>query len=293
LGMADDVFSIGRKLDSIIKAKDFNEDNVTDLLKALQSLPMSLEMLQKTRVGLSVNTIRKRTENPELASLTKSLIKSWKKLVPVPSTKPKENQKSEEKVAPVKDTEPALALSPSPKEEETLPEGAEDLQDPVRNKCRDLLYNAMKKRRVEETEVKVNVYQVASEIEKCIFQEMRGTNMKYKNRIRSRVSNLGDEKNPDFIALVLSGGVAAEMIAKMAPEEMASQKMREKRNEYQKEAIRDAQIAVTGGTKTNLLTCGRCKKSDVLYNQLQTRSADEPMTTFCVCEHCGHRWKFC
>ena len=67
--------------------------------------------------------------------------------------------------------------------------------------------------------------------------------------------------------------------------------MREKRNEYQKEAIRDAQIAVTGGTKTNLLTCGRCKKSDVLYNQLQTRSADEPMTTFCVCEHCGHRWK--
>ena len=44
--MADDVFSIGRKLDSIIKAKDFNEDNVTDLLKALQSLPMSLEMLQ-------------------------------------------------------------------------------------------------------------------------------------------------------------------------------------------------------------------------------------------------------
>ena len=74
-------------------------------------------------------------------------------------------------------------------------------------------------------------------------------------------------------------------------QEMASQKMREKRNEYQKEAIRDAQIAVTGGTKTNLLTCGRCKKSDVLYNQLQTRSADEPMTTFCVCEHCGHRWK--
>ena len=32
------------------------------------------------------------------------------------------------------------------------------------------------------------------------------------------MSNLGDEKNPDFIALVLSGGVAAEMIAKMAPE---------------------------------------------------------------------------
>lgn len=126
--MADDVFSIGRKLDSIIKEKDFNEDNVTDLLKALQSLPMSLEMLQvqlfssihiisvnnicsnsnivsfqKTRVGLSVNTIRKRTQNPELASLTKSLIKSWKKLVPVPNSKPsKDSIKSEERIEPVR-----------------------------------------------------------------------------------------------------------------------------------------------------------------------------------------------
>ena len=27
--------------------------------------------------------------------------------------------------------------------------------------------------------------------------------------------------------------------------------------------------------------------------QVQTRSADEPMTTFCFCNECGHRWKFC
>ena len=37
-------------------------------------------------------------------------------------------------------------------------------------------------------------------------------------RIRSRVSNLGDEKNPDFISLVLSGNVPADMVAKMSPE---------------------------------------------------------------------------
>lgn len=23
------------------------------------------------------------------------------------------------------------------------------------------------------------------------------------------------------------------------------------------------------------------------------RSADEPLTTFCTCEKCGNRWKFC
>ena len=28
------------------------------------------------------------------------------------------------------------------------------------------------------------------------------------------------------------------------------------------------------------------------HYQLQTRSADEPMTTFVSCQECGHRWKF-
>lgn len=51
---------------------------------------------------------------------------------------------------------------------------------------------------------------------------------------------------------------------------MASQKMREKRTEYTKEGIREAQMSVTGGSKTNLLTCGKCKKRDVTYNQVST-----------------------
>ena len=38
--------------------------------------------------------------------------------------------------------------------------------------------------------------------------------------------------------------------------------------------------------------CGRCKKNNCTYYQLQTRSADEPMTTFVSCLSCGNRWKF-
>ena len=40
------------------------------------------------------------------------------------------------------------------------------------------------------------------------------------------------------------------------------------------------------------MTCGKCKQSRVAYSQAQTRSADEPMTTFCECTVCGNRWKF-
>lgn len=37
--------------------------------------------LQSTRIGMSVNAIRKQSTDEEVTSLAKSLIKSWKKLL--------------------------------------------------------------------------------------------------------------------------------------------------------------------------------------------------------------------
>ena len=37
--------------------------------------------------------------------------------------------------------------------------------------------------------------------------------------------------------------------------------------------------------------CGKCKSMKTTYYQLQTRSADEPMTTFVTCHNCNNRWK--
>lgn len=37
--------------------------------------------------------------------------------------------------------------------------------------------------------------------------------------------------------------------------------------------------------------CRKCKSKDIVWTQRQTRSADEPMTTFCVCRQCGTRFK--
>ena len=42
---------------------------------------------------------------------------------------------------------------------------------------------------------------------------------------------------------------------------------------------------------TNMFKCRACGKSMCTYYQLQTRSADEPMTTFIQCVNCGNRWK--
>lgn len=42
---------------------------------------------------------------------------------------------------------------------------------------------------------------------------------------------------------------------------------------------------------TNAFKCWKCKKRKCTYYELQTRSADEPMTTFVSCLSCGNHWK--
>jgi transcription elongation factor S-II len=44
---------------------------------------------------------------------------------------------------------------------------------------------------------------------------------------------------------------------------------------------------------TDQFQCGKCRQRKCTYFQMQTRSADEPMTTFVTCVNCGNRWKFC
>ncbi|UXI17350.1 hypothetical protein NH340_JMT03293 [Sarcoptes scabiei] len=37
--------------------------------------------------------------------------------------------------------------------------------------------------------------------------------------------------------------------------------------------------------------CPKCSHQRAYYLQIQTRSADEPMTTYYRCEKCAHNWK--
>ena len=43
----------------------------------------------------------------------------------------------------------------------------------------------------------------------------------------------------------------------------------------------------------DMFKCGRCRKNQCTYFQMQTRSADEPMTTFVTCVNCNNRYAEC
>ena len=59
---------------------------------------------------------------------------------------------------------------------------------------------------------------LAAKIEDAIFREFKNTDMKYKNRVRSRVANLKDVKNPDLRSNVLRGAIRPDKVAVMTAE---------------------------------------------------------------------------
>lgn len=297
----EEVLRVMKKLDKMISSENF--DDAMDELKALQSLPVTLQVLNKTRVGMTVNSLRKSSKDEQIIALAKSLIKGWKKLLTPPADSAKKSSSSSKESASSgggdggessggKDVEmPSTEERESKGSEARFPPAAPPTGDAVRLKCREMLYNSL---RVETPpDGSGDAEDLAERLEAAIFNEFKSTNPKYKNRVRSRVANLKDSKNVNLRINYLMGMITPERLAKMAPDEMASDEMKALRDKLNKEAINDAQLASVQGTHTDLLKCGKCLKRNVTYNQIQTRSADEPMTTFCFCNECGHRWKFC
>lgn len=276
-----------------------------DLLKELQTQNIDLDILTKTRIGMTVNELRKCSKDDEVISLSKTLIKNWKKcLANTPSAGSKESSSSSSKVSSKTSSSSSSSKKSSEsnkkddkdkdrqKVQTSFPNSAGTMTDAVRIKCREMLAVAIKVDG-EQPEGCPTPEELAEELEDAIFAEFKNTDMRYKNRVRSRVANLKDSKNPTLRTNFISGAISAQKLAKMTPEEMASDEMKKLRDKFVKEAINDAQLATVQGTETDLLKCGKCRKRNCTYNQIQTRSADEPMTTFVMCNSCGHRWKFC
>jgi len=295
MSVEDEVMKIQKKLSKMIPPNSSTgQEQALDLLKVLQSLNIDLDILTKTRIGMTVNDLRKSSKDEEVINLAKTLIKSWKKFLEKAPAKDSPKDKSS------KGNAGGAKKPDAPKKEEKRDDkkvqssfpASSNCTDSVRLKCRELLANAMKIDG-QDPEGCASPEELAEELEEAIFAEFKNTDTRYKNRIRSRVANLKDPKNPSLRNNFLSGALPPSRLAKMSPEEMASDEMKKLREKFVKEAINDAQLATVQGTKTEMLKCGKCKKKNCTYNQLQTRSSDEPMTTFVLCNECGNRWKFC
>uniref|UniRef100_A0A8R1YGH9 Transcription elongation factor S-II n=1 Tax=Pristionchus pacificus TaxID=54126 RepID=A0A8R1YGH9_PRIPA len=280
----DDVVAIRKKLEKMIEGSK-PQDDAAELVEALARLPINYTVLNNTRVGLVMNDLRKKTSNEKLSKRIKQLIKDWKTIVETHNSGNGNGGGSgekAEKTAPVARTESSSSSTmkeagdsqptptPRPKLAPTVaqfsgafpPKSIEG--DDIRVKSAQMLLSALKMG--EMPDGTLDPEQLAVH---------RGTSDKYKAALRSRVFNLRDKKNVALRENVLTGVVSTDKFAVMLPEEMASDEIKKMRETH-----------AVGH-------CGKCGKKNCTYTQLQTRSADEPMTTFVFCMECGNRWKFC
>jgi len=110
--------------------------------------------------------------------------------------------------------------------------------------------------------------------------------------MRSLFQNLKNKTNPQLRKRVLAGEVTPTKFVVMTHEEMKSDERRAEDKALNQENMNQAMVAQVEKAISKEFQCGKCKQKMVSYSQAQTRSADEPMTTFCECMNCGNRWKF-
>ncbi|XP_050385092.1 transcription elongation factor TFIIS [Argentina anserina] len=134
---------------------------------------------------------------------------------------------------------------------------------------------------------------VAVTVESVLFESWGGSNGSQKAKYRSLIFNLKDQKNPDFRRKVLLGYIKAERLVDMSTTEMASDERQSENKKFEEKALFECEVGGPPKATTDQFKCGRCGKRKTTYYQMQTRSADEPMTTYVTCVNCDNRWKFC
>ncbi|KAJ0030853.1 hypothetical protein Pint_13530 [Pistacia integerrima] len=73
---------------------------------------------------------------------------------------------------------------------------------------------------------------------------------------------------------------------------MASDSRQQGINQIKEKALFDCERGIAPKATTDQFKCGRCGQRKCTHYQMQTRSADEPMTTYVTCVNCNNHWKF-
>ncbi|KAL6122730.1 hypothetical protein NUSPORA_00260 [Nucleospora cyclopteri] len=127
--------------------------------------------------------------------------------------------------------------------------------------------------------ISLELSQLLMDIYKASFPKM----------FRSKSHNLKD--NCDLCQKVYLGEISAYDFVRMSADQMKSKDLKEKDNQIIEDSI-NASKQATPMAESTIFKCSKCNQRKCTYYQLQTRSCDEPMTTFVKCSVCGNAWKF-
>jgi transcription elongation factor S-II len=299
-----------------------------DALKKLQKIPMTPGILSRTNAGKRLKAFSKpqgaggdvasSASLTRLASLAKQIVSDWKAMVVSMRQSPckAENREAAEVKAAATTPTPTPRQEKSGQQQATTNNDTNDVNDTtgknvtngtndtgssppeltgdtIRDKIRTRLFDALCICRRQEGVAAGDEGELACAIEDAMFKTLDGTSAKYKSKFQQLHFNLKDPKNPDLRRKVVMGECGPLELLSLSPEELASDAKREENQRIRDKKLFDSAPSQAKKATTDQFQCGKCRQRKCTYYQMQTRSADEPMTTFVSCLNCGNRWKFC
>ena len=114
----------------------------------------------------------------------------------------------------------------------------------------------------------------------------------YKSKILSVYSNLDTNsyiQNNQLLKNIKDGSIEPEKVGSLSVYDVFPDNWKELLNIKSK---RDKiKYELKPEAMTNLFKCRKCGSRETSYYEVQTRSADEPMTQFITCLSCSNRWR--
>ena len=145
-------------------------------------------------------------------------------------------------------------------------------------------------------QIEQQIYNLSIRVSKQRYIKRIWTNPLFKqlyiSKIRSFYSNVTSDSyvnNLTFIQKILNGDIKINQISELSiydicPEnwtELLDKKIKRDKLKYE----------MKPKAMTDQFKCRKCSGRSCSYYEVQTRSADEPMTQFITCLDCGNRWK--
>lgn len=113
----------------------------------------------------------------------------------------------------------------------------------------------------------------------------------YLSKIRSIYSNITEcyIQNKNFKKRILNNEIDIDNIAKLSSYDIFPENWKDL---IDKKMERDKlKYELKPEAMTDVFKCRKCNSRSCSYYEVQTRSADEPMTQFINCLDCGNRWR--
>jgi DNA-directed RNA polymerase subunit M/transcription elongation factor TFIIS len=155
------------------------------------------------------------------------------------------------------------------------------------------------KSREMAVEFELNILRHVVELAKKDGYEVDWSNRTFWNMYRNRAVSLYEnlkgsdsyvQNNQNIIDKINSCELDLKVVAEMSPIDLCPSRWKES---IEKIIESEKKLYSTHKNASIFMWCSGCKrKTKCDYYQLQTRSADEPMTTFVNCLECGKKWKF-